>query len=91
MTEQAGSEAYAARQAEDPYGLALELRAQAAAIEASAPPQAGMVKVKVEPPAPWVDFAGTVIGAEFTPVHASKMPALRRAAAEVGVTLTEEG
>ena len=90
MTEQAGSEVYAARQAEDPFGLALELRAQAAAIEAGITLPTGMTRVKVDP-YPWIDVGGTVIGAEWTPVHTSLLPGLRQAAASVGATLTEEG
>lgn len=75
---------------EDPYGLALKLRAQAAALEAQAGVPDGYVRVKVEPPHGFADYHGTVITREWTPVHASRMPGLRQAAADSGVTLTEE-
>jgi hypothetical protein len=75
---------------EDPYGLARELRAQAAAIEAAAPPTDKYVKLKVEPPHEGLEYGGTVLTGEFTPVHISKEAAIRQAAAAVGVTLTAE-
>lgn len=75
---------------EDPYGLALKLRAQATVLEAQAGMPDGYVRVKVEPPHGHVTYEGYTIGRDWTPVHAGKMTRLRQAAAEAGVTLTEE-
>jgi len=76
----------------DPYGQARLLRAQAAAIEAAAPPTDEYVRLKVEPPHVEFAYGGTVVGTEWTPVHSSLAPGVLSAAAgAAGVTLTQEG
>jgi hypothetical protein len=77
---------------DDPYGLARELRAQAAAIEAAAPPTDEYVRLKVEPPHVEFAYGGVIVGSEWTPVHSSLAPGVLSAAAgAAGVTLTQEG
>jgi hypothetical protein len=77
---------------DDPYGLAARLRAQAAALEAEAPPTDEYVRMKVEPPHTSFGYGGVEIGNEWTAVHVSLAPGvLRAAAAHAGVTVTQEG
>lgn len=76
----------------DPYGEARLLRAQAAALEASAPPTDEYVRLKVEPPHVQFSYGGAVIGSDWTAVHASLVPGVLSAAAgAAGVTVTQEG
>ena len=99
MTEQpAGSQGPAVKPAAarqppaDPYGQARLLRAQAAAIEAAAPPDGEYVRLKVEPPHTRFGYGGVEVGSEWTPVHRSLAPGVLSAAAgTAGVTLTQEG
>lgn len=80
------------RAAEDPYGLARELRAQAAAIEAAAPPSDEWVNLKVEPPHESFGYGGVVVGSDWTPVHVTLAPGVLNSASETpGVTVTQEG
>jgi len=77
---------------EDPYGLARELRAQAAAIEAAAPPTDEWVKLKVEPPHTSFSYGGVEVGKEWTPVHVTLAPGVLSSASQTpGVTVTQEG
>lgn len=75
---------------EDPYGKARLLRAQAAAIEAAAPPTDEYVRMKTELPHSAFSFGGTDVGSDWTPVHASLAPGVLRAAAAAGVTVTQQ-
>jgi hypothetical protein len=76
----------------DPYGQARLLRAQAAALEASAPPTDEYVKLKVEPPHAEFAYGGVVVGTQWTAVHSSLVPGVLSAAAgAAGVTVTQEG
>lgn len=75
----------------DPYGLARELRAQAAAIEAQAD-DGDHIRLRVEPPHTSFGYGGVFIGREWTAVHRSLAPGVLRAAAETaGVTVIQEG
>jgi hypothetical protein len=76
---------------EDPYGEARLLRAQAAAIEAAAPPSDEWIKLKVGPPHTSFIYGGVEVGEEWTGVHRSLAPGVLNAAAEAGVTVTQEG
>jgi hypothetical protein len=77
---------------EDPYGLARELRAQAAAIEAAAPPSDEWVSLRVEPPHTSFGYGGVTVDADWTPVHRSLVPGVLSSAANTpGVTVTQEG
>jgi hypothetical protein len=76
----------------DPYGEARLLRAQAAALEAAAPPTDEYVRLKVEPPHESFGYGGVVVGTQWTAVHSSLVPGvLSAAAAAAGVTVTQEG
>jgi hypothetical protein len=76
--------------APDPYGEARLLRAQAAALEATAPPGDEWVKLKVEPPHASFGYGGVTVGDEWTPVHVSLAPGVLRAASAAGVTVTQQ-
>lgn len=76
---------------DDPYGLARKLRAQAAALEASAPPTDEYVKLKVEEPHESFGYGGVEVGQDWTPVHVSLAPGVLSAASGAGVTITQEG
>lgn len=98
MTEQPASQGAAAKPAAarqppgDPYGEARLLRAQAAAIEAAAPPPDEYVRMKVEPPHVLFSYAGVDVLPEWTPVHRSLASGVLSAAAGTpGVTVTQEG
>lgn len=89
---QSGVKADTPRAAEDPYGLARELRAQAAAIEAAAPPSDEWVNLKVGPPHTSFGYGGVVVGSDWTPVHVTLAPGVLNSASETpGVTVTQEG
>jgi hypothetical protein len=74
----------------DPYGQAKLLRAQASAIEAAIPADAPYVRMKTEQPHVEFSFGGTVVGADWTLVHASLAPGVLRAAADAGVSVTQK-
>jgi hypothetical protein len=77
---------------DDPYGRARELRAQADALEASAPSTDEYVRLKVEPPHESFGYGGVVVGTQWTAVHSSLVPGVLSAAAgAAGVTVTQEG
>lgn len=77
---------------EDPYGKARELRAQADALEAAAPPTDEYVRLKVEPPHVQFSYGGVTVGADWTAVHSSLVPGVLSAAArDAAVTVTQEG
>lgn len=100
MTDQAADKPAAGAQAsagvkpakppEDPYGEARLLRAQAAAIEASIPADAQYVRLKTEPPHESFHFGGTSVGSEWTVVPEHLAPGILQAAADAGVTLTQQ-
>jgi hypothetical protein len=76
----------------DPYGEARLLRAQAAALEAAAPPTDEYVRLKVEPPHVQFSYGGVTVGESWTSVHSSLVPGVLNAAAgAAGVTVTQEG
>jgi hypothetical protein len=76
----------------DPYAKARELRSQADALEAAAPPTDEYVRLKVEPPHVEFGYGGVVVGTEWTAVHSSLAPGVLSAAAgAAGVTITQEG
>lgn len=79
------------KQAEDPFGLARKLRAEAAAIEQAAAPDADVVRLKVSPPHLSFSYGGVDVGDEWTVVHSSLAPGVLRAADEADVTVTQEG
>jgi hypothetical protein len=70
---------------------AARLRAEAAAIELTLPPPPGTVRMKVEDPHASFHFGGTGVGNDWTPVPEALASGLMQAAAEAGVTLTQEG
>lgn len=74
----------------DPYAQARQLRAQADAIEAAAPPSDEYVRMKVGPPHVEFSFGGTDVGSDWTVVHASLAPGVLRAASDAGVTVTQQ-
>lgn len=76
---------------QDPYGQARMLRAQAAALEEAAPAAGEYVRLKTGEPHASFSFGGTEVGTEWTRVHASLAPGVLRAAADAGVTVTQEG
>lgn len=76
---------------DDPYGQARLLRAQADALEASAPPTDEYVRLRVGAPHESFGYGGVVVGADWTPVHTSLAPGVLSAAAGSGVTITQEG
>jgi hypothetical protein len=77
---------------DDPYARARELRSEADALEAAAPPTDEYVKLKVEPPHVEFSYGGVTVGAEWTAVHASLVPGVLSAAArDAAVTVTQEG
>jgi hypothetical protein len=75
---------------EDPYGQARLLRAQAAAIEASIPSDAGFVRMKVGEPHESFRFGGTEVGSDWTVVPDHLAQGVLRAAADAGVTVTQQ-
>jgi hypothetical protein len=75
---------------EDPYGEARLLRAQAAAIEAAAPPTDEYVRLKTEEPHESFRFGGADVGPEWTPVPARLARSVLRAAEDAGVTVTQQ-
>jgi hypothetical protein len=76
---------------DDPYAKAKALRAQADALEASAPPTDEYVKLKVGPPHIAFGYGGVEVGEEWTTVHSSLAPGVLSAAAGAGVTIIQEG
>jgi hypothetical protein len=79
-----------AKQPDDPYGQALLLRAQAAALEASIPADAPYVRMKTEAPHESFQFGGTYIGSDWTTIPEHLAPGVLRAAADAGVTVTQQ-
>lgn len=76
---------------DDPLARAAELRAQAAALEASVPAPPGTARLKVAAPHAEFRYAGVTVRAEWTQVPANRVTALLLSAAEAGVTLIREG
>lgn len=76
---------------------AARLRAEAdkldppAAAEADAEVPETHVTLRVEEPHASFEYGGTVVGRDPTQVHQLLVPGLMQAAAEAGVTLTQEG
>lgn len=70
-------------------------KAQAQLAARSAPPPGeatpGTVRLKVEEPHAEMHYGGITVGADWTEVPAAQAAALHQAAADAGVTLTEEG
>jgi hypothetical protein len=77
--------------AEDPFGLARGLRAEADAIEKAAMTDE-FVRLKVELPHSSFSYGGVDVYGDWTAVHRSLVPGVLSAAAEAdGVTITQEG
>jgi hypothetical protein len=57
----------------------------------AAGPGAGGPRIKIEGPHSSFSYGGVVIGREYTSVPTSLLTAIQQAAAEAGVTLTQEG
>ncbi len=81
------------QEAEDPRDARIvELEKQLAALRRS--PAATVnglpVRLKVEPPHSELHFAGRIIGTEYTEVPAGMAAAYVQAAADAGVTLTQD-
>lgn len=97
MTEQA-DQAVQVKQAdgktavtpENKRALAADLRAQAAAIEASLPPEEGYVRLRTELPHESFTLGGTYVGNEWTDVPKTLAPGVLRAAVDAGVTVTQQ-
>ncbi len=56
----------------------------------AAAPSTGAIRLKVEPPHSSMTYGGVVIGTEYTEVPLSHLGPLTQAAADAGVTLTQE-
>lgn len=77
-------------QKEDPRDRVAKLEAELAEARAEASGQ-DTVRMKVEPPHESFSHANVTVRSDFAPVPAQLVPALMTAAADAGVTLTQEG